>query len=84
MLGAYTLAAATTLLVIMIMAVWKVHLPNGFFLNWTGAPGASAGRHWGESSNLRVSSGITNHRRERERARAGIGGEWSNLRVSSV
>jgi putative oxidoreductase len=27
----------------MVVAVWKVHAPNGFFLNWTNAPGQGHG-----------------------------------------
>jgi putative oxidoreductase len=33
-IGAYTLVAAFALLVVMGVAVWKVHYANGFFLNW--------------------------------------------------
>ena len=41
--GAYTLISASALLVDMAVAVWKVHLPYGFFLNWTGTPGVGHG-----------------------------------------
>jgi putative oxidoreductase len=27
----------------MVVAVWKVHLPNGFFLNWYMRPGVGHG-----------------------------------------
>jgi putative oxidoreductase len=41
--GAFTLVAASALTINMIVAVWKVHLANGFFLNWTIAPGIGHG-----------------------------------------
>jgi putative oxidoreductase len=41
--GAYTLMAAAVLMAVMVVAVWRVHLPYGFFLNWTGAPGVGHG-----------------------------------------
>ena len=41
--GAFTLIASALLLVNMLVAVWKAHLPNGFFLNWTNAPGFGHG-----------------------------------------
>ena len=41
--GAFTLMASALLLVDMLVAVWKAHLPNGFFLNWTNAPGSGHG-----------------------------------------
>jgi putative oxidoreductase len=41
--GAYTVATAAVLAAEMVVAVWKVHLPYGFFLNWTGAPGVGHG-----------------------------------------
>jgi putative oxidoreductase len=41
--GAFTLYAAIALTIDMIVAVWKVHLANGFFLNWTIAPGIGHG-----------------------------------------
>jgi putative oxidoreductase len=37
-LGAYILVASPALLVVMGVAVWKVHYMNGFFLNWGLAP----------------------------------------------
>ena len=43
MLGAYTFAAALALAIDMIVAVWKVHLVNGFFLNWNMVPGHGHG-----------------------------------------
>jgi putative oxidoreductase len=42
-IGAYTLVSALALIVIMGFAVWKVHLPNGFFINWGLAPGQGHG-----------------------------------------
>jgi putative oxidoreductase len=41
--GAFTLITAALLAIHMSIAVWKVHLPNGFFLNWTNAPGLGHG-----------------------------------------
>jgi putative oxidoreductase len=41
--GAYTLVSAAVLLADMLVAVWKVHLANGFFLNWTMTPGVGHG-----------------------------------------
>ena len=41
--GAFTLVTAAVLAIHMSVAVWKVHLPNGFFLNWTNAPGGGHG-----------------------------------------
>jgi len=36
--GFLTRWAAAALAISMAVAMWKVHLPWGFFLNWTGAP----------------------------------------------
>ena len=41
--GAFTLVASAVLTVTMLVAVWTVHLANGFFLNWTMAPGRGHG-----------------------------------------
>lgn len=41
--GAFTAAAALALAVSMSVATWKVHLANGFFLNWAIAPGRGHG-----------------------------------------
>ena len=41
--GAFTFAAALALTADMLVAVWKVHVANGFFLNWTMSPGAGHG-----------------------------------------
>jgi putative oxidoreductase len=41
--GAFTLIASAVLTVDMLVAVWAVHLANGFFLNWTMAPGQGHG-----------------------------------------
>jgi putative oxidoreductase len=41
--GAFTLIASAALIVNMLVAVWKVHAANGFFLNWTNAPGIGHG-----------------------------------------
>jgi putative oxidoreductase len=43
MAGAYSAPAAAALAVIQAVAIWKVHRPHGFFLNWTGAPGVGHG-----------------------------------------
>ena len=36
LLGFLTRIAAFGIAVDMVVAVWMVHLPNGFFMNWTG------------------------------------------------
>ena len=41
--GWWTMWASLALLVDMVIAVWKVHYPNGFFLNWTLTPGKGHG-----------------------------------------
>jgi putative oxidoreductase len=41
--GALTLFAALALVIDMIVATWKVHLVNGFFLNWNMVPGQGHG-----------------------------------------
>jgi putative oxidoreductase len=41
--GALTMVAAFVLAVDMAVAVWKVHLVNGFFLNWNLMPGQGHG-----------------------------------------
>lgn len=41
--GAFTAIAAGMLTIVMLVAVWKVHLASGFFLNWTGAEGIGHG-----------------------------------------
>jgi putative oxidoreductase len=41
--GAFTLVAASLLAVTMVVAIWKVHLASGFFLNWANAPGQGHG-----------------------------------------
>ena len=41
--GAFTLGVSAVLVLNMLVAVWKVHLPNGFFLNWSSAPGLGHG-----------------------------------------
>jgi putative oxidoreductase len=42
-LGAFTVIAAGLLTVMMVVAMWKVHLANGFFLNWAITPGVGHG-----------------------------------------
>lgn len=41
--GAFTMVSAALLAANMLVAVWKVHVANGFFLNWTNAPGQGHG-----------------------------------------
>lgn len=43
MAGAFTAITAAVLAADMLVAVWKVHLPYGFFLNWTNTPGQGHG-----------------------------------------
>lgn len=42
-LGAFTSVAALALGVVMLGAIWTVHRPHGFFLNWSLAPEAGFG-----------------------------------------
>lgn len=42
-LGALTVPSAILLALTMLVAMWKVHLANGFFLNWTITPGQGHG-----------------------------------------
>jgi putative oxidoreductase len=42
-LGALTVFASLALAVAMAVAIWKVHLANGFFLNWNLLPGQGHG-----------------------------------------
>ncbi len=41
--GALTLFAAVALAIEMAVATWKVHLANGFFINWALTPGHGHG-----------------------------------------
>jgi putative oxidoreductase len=41
--GAFTVWAAALLVIEMVVAIWKVHLVHGFFLNWTLRPGVGHG-----------------------------------------
>jgi putative oxidoreductase len=41
--GALTVYASLALAVEMLVATWKVHLANGFFLNWSLTPGRGHG-----------------------------------------
>jgi putative oxidoreductase len=43
MAGALTPYAAGALIVIMLGAMWNVHLANGFFINWAMTPGQGHG-----------------------------------------
>jgi len=43
MAGAFTRVTALALAADMAVAVWKVHLVNGFFLNWNIVPGRGHG-----------------------------------------
>jgi putative oxidoreductase len=42
-LGALTRYACAALVVVMLGAIWNVHLPHGFFINWANAPGVGHG-----------------------------------------
>ena len=42
-LGAFTLPVSALLIVNMLVAVWKVHLDAGFFLNWNLVPAVGHG-----------------------------------------
>jgi putative oxidoreductase len=41
--GAFVRFVVPPLATVMVVAVWKVHLPNGFFLNWYMRPGVGHG-----------------------------------------
>jgi putative oxidoreductase len=41
--GAWTRIAAVPLIVVMLGAMWNVHLANGFFINWAMTPGVGHG-----------------------------------------
>jgi len=41
--GGLTEVVATLFVAEMIVAIWKVHFVNGFFLNWTSRPGVGHG-----------------------------------------
>jgi putative oxidoreductase len=41
--GAFTAYAAVSLIAVMLGAMWKVHLANGFFMNWGMTPGRGHG-----------------------------------------
>jgi len=41
--GAFTAIVAAVLTINMLVAAWTVHVPNGFFLNWTMTPGQGHG-----------------------------------------
>ncbi len=41
--GAFTLYVALALALNMVVAIWKVHLANGFFLNWSMVAGQGHG-----------------------------------------
>ena len=43
MAGALTSYAAAALVLVMLGSIWKVHLANGFFLNWALTPGRGHG-----------------------------------------
>ena len=42
-LGAWTRFAAVPPAIILAVAIWKAHFVNGFFINWTLAPGIGHG-----------------------------------------
>ena len=41
--GALTPYVSVALIVVMLGAIWKVHLANGFFINWAMTPGVGHG-----------------------------------------
>jgi putative oxidoreductase len=41
--GTFTRWAALLLAIDVLVLLWKIHLPNGFFINWTLAPGTGHG-----------------------------------------
>jgi putative oxidoreductase len=41
--GALTTYVSVALIVVMLGAMWKVHLANGFFINWAMTPGVGHG-----------------------------------------
>lgn len=41
--GAWTRIAAVPLIIVMLGAIWNVHLANGFFINWALTPGIGHG-----------------------------------------
>jgi putative oxidoreductase len=41
--GALTRYVCAALTLVMLGAIWNVHLPHGFFMNWANAPGAGHG-----------------------------------------
>ena len=41
--GALTRYVSAALVIVMLGAIWKVHLANGFFLNWEMTPGRGHG-----------------------------------------
>jgi putative oxidoreductase len=45
-LGFLTRWVSAALAIAMAVAIWKVHLPWGFFLNWTGAPDRGQGMEY--------------------------------------
>lgn len=53
-LGAFTSVAALTLILVMLGAIWTVHLAHGFFLNWSLAPAGG----YGYEFNVAIISGL--------------------------
>jgi putative oxidoreductase len=43
MAGAFTRHVSVALIIAMLGAIWKVHLANGFFMNWAITPGRGHG-----------------------------------------
>ena len=60
-LGIYTRFAALGVAAVMLGAIFTVHLPNGFFMNWSGSAGGSSTERAceGLSSSRRTSAGGT-------------------------
>jgi putative oxidoreductase len=42
-LGVFTLYVCIVLIVDLVVSIWKVHLSNGFFINWSFTPGVGHG-----------------------------------------
>ena len=53
--GAFVRFVAPPLAAVMAVAIWKVHLPNGFFLNWYMRPGVGHGYEF----NMTLIAGLT-------------------------
>lgn len=80
-LGAYTVVAAAALIITSGVAIWKVHLPHGFFLNWSNTAGQGHGYEFsllliGALAALMLTGGgafSIDHRRQRSAEAAAAG-----------